>query len=366
MSGVRERGDVERWTPERARDWWSRRPLPVGCNFIPSTAINQLEMWQAVSFDEETIRRELGWAGELGFNSVRVYLHDLLWDQDSGGFLKRVESFLAAASDAGISTILVLFDDVWNPEPRPGPQPEPVAGRHNSQWVASPGRAALAAYPGDSATRDRLERYVRGVISHFAQDERVSIWDLYNEPGGYPSPRSQPVGEACVPLLRDAFDWARDVSPSQPLTSGLWWNPVNPLPQAIEQLLRDRSDIVSFHHYGPVDELRELCLRLRSETDRPLLCTEYLARHLESRFESHLPLFRELAIGAISWGLVSGRTQTIHPWWSWFKDEARSEPRVWFHDILRSDGSAFDEAEVTFLRSHLLGAGREPLRVDEE
>ena len=358
MSG--QQGATDRWSAERARNWWDRHPQPVGCNFIPSTAVNQLEMWQAASFDEETIRRELGFAAGLGFNTVRVYLHDLLWDQDNDGFLQRVEAFLDAASGNGIAAIFVLFDDVWNPEPRLGPQPEPIPGRHNSQWVASPGRAALAAYGGDggdAATRDRLERYVRGVMSHFAADDRVWLWDLYNEPGGYPSPGSEPVGVACLPLLRDAFDWARDVSPSQPLTSGLWWNPMNPLPSEIESLLRDRSDIISFHHYGAVSELEELCRRLQSETDRPLLCTEYFARNLESRFESHLPLFRELSIGAISWGLVSGRTQTIYPWWSWFQKEERDappEPDVWFHDILRADGTAFDDDEVAFLRSHLL------------
>ncbi|MCS5636119.1 MAG: 1,4-beta-xylanase, partial [Myxococcota bacterium] len=114
-----------RWSVARARSWWENRPLPVGCNFIPSTAINQLEMWQASTFDAPTVGRELGWAGELGFNAVRIYLHDLLWQDDAQGFLGRMDEVLGLADRAGIAVIPVLFDDVWNPEPRLGPQPDP-------------------------------------------------------------------------------------------------------------------------------------------------------------------------------------------------------------------------------------------------
>ncbi len=326
----------------------------MGCNFIPSTAVNQLEMWQAASFDEATIGRELEWAAGLGFNIVRVYLHDLLWQQDPRGFLQRIDSFLSAADRNGIGTAFVLFDDVWSTTPQLGPQPKPYPGRHNSGWVQSPGLAVLTAYRAESAIPERLEGYVRGVISQFARDERVLIWDLYNEPGGYPSPRSEPVAEACLPLLDDAFAWARAVSPCQPLTSGLWSNPIQPVPPAIEELQLERSDVISFHHYGDVDDLVQLCERLGSKTDRPLLCTEYLARDLKSRFDTHLPIFREKHIGAISWGLVSGKTQTVYPWWSWLDETPKPEPEVWFHDVLRADGTPFDEAEVAFLR-RLLG-----------
>ena len=142
------------------------------------------------------------------------------------------------------------------------------------------------------------------------------------------------------------------MAPDQPLTSGLW-TPVKPIPEEIAAVQRARSDVISFHHYGPPDDLRALCETLRGESDRPLVCTEYLARQLQSRFETHLPLFRELGIGAIHWGLVSGRTQTIYPWWSWFQDEPQPEPDVWFHDVLRADGTPFDPTEVEFLRGFL-------------
>ena len=95
----------ERWTPEEANAWYARQPWFVGCNFNPSTAINQLEMWQAESFDEPTIDRELKWAQELGFNSIRVYLHNLLWDQDRDGFIDRIDRFLAMADHHVTATL---------------------------------------------------------------------------------------------------------------------------------------------------------------------------------------------------------------------------------------------------------------------
>src|SRR4029077_2592941 len=45
------------WTKERARAWADSTGWLVGSNFIPSTAINQLEMWQAATFDPRTIDR---------------------------------------------------------------------------------------------------------------------------------------------------------------------------------------------------------------------------------------------------------------------------------------------------------------------
>ncbi len=341
------------WSVDRATQWWERQPWLVGCNFIPSTAVNQLEMWQEATFDRDTIERELCWAADLGFNVVRVYLHDLLWDQDQEGFLGRVDTFLDMAERAGISVLFVLFDDGWSTSPQLGPQLAPHPGRHNPGWVQSPGLPALDAYPNDSVLRDRLERYVGGLVSAYKNDRRILAWDVYNEPGGFPSPRSEPVGEACLPLLRDVFAWVRASEPEQSLTSGLWLNPTKPVSPAIRSLQENLSDVVSLHHYGSADELTELIDELRTQTDRPLLCTEYLARSLGNRFETQLPIFQERGVGAISWGLVSGKTQTIYPWWSWFDEAPKPEPKVWFHDVLRQDGTPFDEAEAAFLRQIL-------------
>ena len=114
-----------RWSVEKANDWAKQTGWLVGCNFIPSTAINELEMWQADTFDPKTIDRELGWAQGLGFNCVRVFLHDLPWQQDSKGFLDRMDQFLTLADKHHIKVMFVLFDSCWNPDPKLGKQPAP-------------------------------------------------------------------------------------------------------------------------------------------------------------------------------------------------------------------------------------------------
>ena len=117
----------EQWTKDQANAWYVRMPWLVGANYIPSTAINQLEMWQADTFDPATIDRELGWAQELGFNSMRVFFHDLLWEQDREGLLKRMDQFLAIADKHGIGVMFVPLDAVWDPFPKARQAAEPEA-----------------------------------------------------------------------------------------------------------------------------------------------------------------------------------------------------------------------------------------------
>jgi hypothetical protein len=334
-----------RWSAEESRAWAAGRPWIVGCNFTPSTASNQLEHWQAETFDREAIDRELGWAADLGFNTIRLYLHDRM--AEDPGFLDRVDEHLAIADTHGIATLIVLFDDCWNDGARPGPQPEPDPGRHNSRSLQSPGLSVLERWPAD---RDRLEAYVRGAIGRFGSDARVLGWDLYNEPGGMCATTGRPVGAACLPLLADVFAWAQDVDPVQPLTSGLF-QIAGDQPPEIRATQLAASDVVSFHHYGAADHLERLIAKLGADTGRALLCTEYLARPFGSRFQTHLPVFRDRGVGAINWGLVSGRSQTIHPWSSWQDPEPAPEPAVWFHDVLRPDGTPFDPEEAELLRS---------------
>ena len=78
-------------------------------NFQPSTAINQLEMFQAATFDPATIDKELGWAEGLGLNAMRVYLHHIAWTTDKAGFKKRLDQYLQIADKHGIKTIMVFF-----------------------------------------------------------------------------------------------------------------------------------------------------------------------------------------------------------------------------------------------------------------
>ncbi|MDQ2656383.1 MAG: 1,4-beta-xylanase, partial [Bacteroidota bacterium] len=163
------------WSQEEADRWYEAQGWLIGSNFSPSTAINQLEMWQKESFDTTTINRELGWAADLGMNAMRVYLHDLPYDNDREGFLQRMDTFLKIADRHDIKIMFVLFDSVWDPFPKAGKQREPKPHVHNSGWVQSPGIDALK----DSTQYPRLEQFVKGVIGKFADDERVLAWDVW-------------------------------------------------------------------------------------------------------------------------------------------------------------------------------------------
>ena len=324
-----------RWSTTQANQWYSQQPWLVGCNFTPSTAINQLEMWQAETFDPATIDRELGWAASLGFNCVRVYLHDLLWMDDAQGFTQRISRYLEIASGHDIRTMFVIFDDCWDKHPQLGKQRAPLPGVHNSGWVQSPGDEVVV----DPSTWGRLETYVKGVVGAFASDQRVLACDVYNEPG------NGGLAERSAPLLQRAYDWSRSAKPAQPLTCGIWWSN-----QAITAVQVAESDIITFHDYEGVDHLRQQINDLRLH-NRPLICTEYMARPRGSRFQTHLPVFKQERVGCLNWGLVSGKTQTCYPWGS---QEGSAEPEVWFHDIFRSDGTPFDLAEAAFIRQTIL------------
>lgn len=344
-----------RWTESEAKAWYAAQDWLVGANFVPSTAINQLEMWQADTYDEPTIDRELGWAADLGFNTMRVFLHDLLWNEGPEAYLDRIDRFLTVADRHGIAVMFVLFDGVWNPYPVAGPQPAAIPHVHNSQWVQGPGAEIL----GDLERHDELEPYVRGVVGRFRTDRRVLAWDLFNEPDnpnilsyGAVELRPEVKDPAAVALLRKAFDWARAMAPVQPITAGVWagkgeWGNPDAL-SPMNELMLTESDVVSFHSYDPPEAVREQVSDL-GRYGRPVLCTEYMARSVGSTFQGVLPIFDEEEVGAYNWGLVAGPSQTIYAWTSWLT-MSPSEADPWFHDVFHLDGTPYDADETALIR----------------
>ena len=322
------------WSTRQANDWYSQQPWLAGCNFIPSTAINELEMWQADTFDPVTIDRELGWAQGLGFNVVRVYLHNLAWETDKTGFTGRIDKFLDMANHHQIKVVFVLFDDCWLPDPKPGKQPEPLPGVHNSGWLRAPGPARLK----DPSTWTSLEEYTRGILSRFGKDPRILMWDLYNEPG------NSDMTDISYPFMEKFFQRAWSVRPTQPLTCATW-NSDTPFQRYNEFQLRN-SDVITFHNYSKPEHLEAEIHKLQ-QLGRPVICSEYMARTNNSTFEKNMPILKKYRVGAINWGLVSGKTNTIFPWGS---KEGSPEPAVWFHDIFRKDGTAYRADEVALIR----------------
>jgi hypothetical protein len=344
------------WPEQKANAWYAQQPWLVGSNYIPKSAINQLEMWQEPTFDPAQIEKELTWAEVMGMNTMRVFLHDLLWQQDAPGFQKRLNQFLAIAARHHIRPMLVLFDSCWDPSPHLGPQHPPIPGVHNSGWVQSPGAVALA----DPKQYPRLQEYVVGLIRAFANDDRILAWDLWNEPGGvsdnnYPSEElkaKDKIARIAV-LLPQVFEWAREAKPTQPLTSGVWDVDTfsdSPNLGELQPIQLRESDIITFHNYGWPESFQQEVAWLKQKYHRPVICTEYMARSRGSTFDTILPIARNEHVGAINWGFVAGKTQTYLPWDSWQRPYVVEQPSVWFHEVLRSDGTPYRQAEVDLIR----------------
>jgi hypothetical protein len=342
-----------RWPEQKANAWYAQQPWLVGSNYVPKSAINQLEMWQEATFDPDQIERELGWAESLGMNTMRVFLHDLLWQQDAAGFQKRIDKFLTIASRHHIRPMFVLFDSCWDPLPHLGLQHPPIPGVHNSGWVQSPGALALA----DATQVPRLKAYVQGVVGAFAKDDRILAWDVWNEPGAdnlgsYPKEELKDKTARVTALLPQVFAWVREASPSQPLTSGVCCVDTSPdganLPE-IQQIQLRESDIVTFHNYSWPEFFQREITWLR-KYNRPVICTEYMARPAGSTFDAILPIAKQEHVGAINWGFVAGKTQTYFPWESWQHPYILDQPPVWFHEVLHPDGTPYRQAEVDLIR----------------
>ena len=357
-----EKNGKDSWPADRAKEWYAALPWCCGFNYLPAYAANSTGMWQKEDFDPDEIRKELGWAEDWGYSSLRVFLPFIVWRHDPGGFIDRLDAFLEIASGAGISTVPILFDDCaafkeeylsrwiidgvghdtdgmndaerkaqWR-QPVLGPQPEPVPGVHNSVWTPSPGSTVI----DDPAEYAALRCYVKDVVSSFAEDGRVLFWDLYNEPGN-----GSRYSES-VPLIKDAFAWCREVSPVQPLTVCVGF-----VYHECDNVAVELSDIISFHSYSPKDGMIDQ-IDAFSDIDYPLMLTEWMARTRGSTITGLLPWLKEQSISCWQWGLVDGKTQTKFPWG--YSDKSR-DPDPWFHDVIRPDGRPYDPKELQLVRT---------------
>jgi hypothetical protein len=320
------------WSSAKANTWYAKHKWINGANFTPSTAINQLEMWQADTFDPKTIDRELGYAEGIGFNTMRVFLYSMAWEQDPKRFKNRVNQYLTIADKHHIQTIFVFLDDCWTPNAKVGKQPEPKTGIHNSGWIQDPGNRIKE--PGEVAL---LQKYVTDVLTTFKHDKRILLWDLFNEPG------NSSKNEGSLGLLTKIFVWAKTVNPDQPVSAGMWdWNL-----EKLNAFQMTHSDVITYHDYED-PEKHQRVVQILKATGRPVICTEYMARLRGSTFENTMPMLKKEKVGAINWGLVSGKTNTIYAWDTPMPNG--DEPKVWFHDVFRKDGTPYKQEEADLIK----------------
>lgn len=332
-----EIGD-NRWTAEEATRWYENVEWPVGCNYVPSYAINPIEIWQEESFDPEIIDHELSLAEGLGFNIVRIYLHNLMWEWDKDGFKSRIDEFLDICERHGIKVTFTLFTNGGNYDnPKLGRQPDAIPGVHSSQWIQSPGADRV----NDPSTWPVLKAYVQDILRTYGNDDRILYWCLYNEPENYKN------GARSLGLLEEVFKWAREVDPSQPCTAPVWIRPGQKGSSTKLEILNsilNNVDIITIHCY--YDDELETFIDMFKPFGRPIICQEYMGRP-RSTFEGSLPVLKREKVGAINWGLVRGKCNFHLPWSS---KEGDPEPEVWFHDIYNPDDTPYSESEIEFIR----------------
>lgn len=351
---------LQPWSVEKAHAWYDAQPWIVGCNFFPSTAINQIEMWQSSTYDHETIDRELGWAAGLGFNTVRVFLHSAVWEYEHDSFFRNVDDFLSIADKHGIKVMFCFFSGAGDRVDRcqVGKQLDPVPGIHNLDFKGDP--AVIDENEKAMPERfDLMRMYVEEVVSRYREDDRVLIWEAWNEPGTAAT-REDIVSE----LLPKTIQWIRGQAPVQPVTVGV--HSPDLAHAGFGQIALSMSDINSFHSYSPWEDLytdagaplvgmKHIALEILAY-GRPVICSEYMARggNYKATFQNTLPYMKRYRIGAINWGLVWGKTNTVYPWESVAGDP---EPEYWFHDILYPDGDPKYPDEVEYLRNIIGGTG---------
>lgn len=333
----------ERWSEEKANEWYARQQWPVGCVFMPSYAGTPVELWGAEYFQPDVLDRELSLAQDLGFNVIRLFMCDIVWQNDPEGYMDRLEQTIALAHKHGLRILMTFYTNGGTiKNPYVGPQPQPVPGIHNSVWMSSPGKDIV----NNPEKWPIIEKYQKTIMTKYKDDNRVLAWCLYNEP-------ENTKGFDTLPFIRAVYKWAREVNPSQPVTAPMWTCPGNPTSNLpIVSFICENSDIISFHCYSNYHDTKRL-LNFCQQFNRPVFCSEWMARTKGSDYYSILPLFKKYKVGSFSYGLVNGKQQCHLPWnpeENGVKVPFKHEPAVWFHDLFHKDGTPWNENEVLFIK----------------
>ena len=348
-----------RWSEEKAWKWYNSRPWLRGCNYMSADCANRIDQWQSLGFEErlQTTDEELALAASTGFNTIRIILEFIVWDQEHDSFMERFDRYLETAAKHGISCMVVFGNDCMPPKnefwkPLQLGEQHYDWGYHGGRKYSQHSRFSAVGYHLLDEPELALRHYewVREIMTAYRDDERICMWDMYNEPG------AANRRDVTMPHLKKFFEIAREVDPIQPLTCGLWHMPdENCRPyNELEQFALDNSDIVSFHCYSPYTTMVQMIKRIRTY-GRPMVNTEWLARCMHNTIFEIFPLFYLERIGCYNWGFVAGKYQTYEPWnGSWQAYEA--DPKIdfdftkWFHDLYRPSLRPYDPHEIELIR----------------
>ena len=348
-----------KWSKERAWEWYNAHPWIRGCNYMSADCVNRIDQWQALHFEERfrTTEEELKVMQELGFNSVRIILEYVVWKEEHDSFLERFERYISLLDKYGISAIVVLANDCMPPKtelwemPYIGEQKFDMGyhgGKKHSQHGAHNGPAPHF-YLDNEESADDYFKMVREIVTLYKDDNRILMWDVFNEPGN-----SQRSG-ITLPILKRMFEVVRGVNPSQPLTAAAWCcnkNCVFDMPEDVYCL--ENSDIITYHNYGKYEEHIRVIKYLK-QFDRPLINTEWLARCTGNTVFDNFPLFYLENIGCYNWGFVAGKYQTFeahNSLWDWYYREKNADIDLtkWFHDLYRPSYRPYDPKEIDLIK----------------
>ena len=359
---------MERWSKERAWEWYNSRPWIRGCNYMSADCVNRVDQWQSLHFEErmETTERELALMRELGYNSVRLILEYVVWQKEHDSFLVRFERYISLCDKYGISCMIVLANDCMPPKtelwkmPDIGEQSYDIGyhgGRRHSQHGAH-NEPAPHFYLDNKESREDYFKMVKEIVSLYKDDSRILMWDVCNEIG---NSRRRGI---TLPHIKEMVKMIREINPSQPLTIGAWWAGDDySFSNDEDAFALECSDIITYHCYGRYTEHIQIIKNLK-KLGRPLINTEWLARCTGNTVFDNFPLFYLENIGCYNWGFVAGKYQTYEPYeghWQWYESDKNApiDFTKWFHDLYRISHRPYDPRETELIKKFCLLAEKE-------
>ena len=356
---------MRKWSEEQAWDWYKKQPWLCGCNFMGSDCCNRIEQWQELDFEAhlQTADRELALAASIGFNTVRLILEYTVWKEEHDTFMRRLDQYLSTCAKHGIAALIVFGNDCTVPkeiysEPKLGPQTYDIGYHGGKKKSPHAIRSSVGYNPmDDPETEAGYYRMAGEIIEKYAKDPRVVIWDLFNEPG------NGNRGSKSLPYMERFFEIAREISPVQPLTAGVWKDCSSGVKSEIEVRALELSDIVSYHGYSDF-ESEILKINHLKQYNRPIVNTEWLNRITKNEVAQMLPVFFLERIGCYCWGFVAGKYQTNEPWeslWQMYENGNHSlDLTKWQHELFRINLRPYDPAEIEVFKKFTAAANGKP------